>query len=318
MSQYYRILRILADGHWHTPKDLTQNSADSRAALLEKLKRMESDGLAFEWLGEQKLRWLNPSMPLSAQQIRDGLSLEVRGLISSIEVYNELASTSTFMRETGVTQGRICLAEKQRAGIGRRGRTWHSPLGTNIYMSLGWRFDATPAHLSGLTLGVGIKLAETLNAYAVVGLKWPNDLYLHSRKLGGILVETRLVAEGSIEVIMGIGINTNMRNTTDIDQPWTSLCQHHPSQESIDRNKLVSELLENLLPFLNTFTETGHDYIVHHWPKFDLAYQQGVTVHLNGKQFLGIGAGIDDKFQFLLQQDHGVSKFSSADVSLRL
>jgi len=318
MSQYYRILRALADGNWHTPSDLAKDSTNTQAALLEKLEQMESDGFSLEWMDEQRLRWLSPSAPLSAQQIRNKLSPEARSLTSDIEVHDELASTNTFMRETGVTQGHVCLTEKQRAGIGRRGRTWHSPLGTNIYMSLGWLFDATPAHLSGLTLGVGIKLAETLSVYAAVGLKWPNDLYLHSRKLGGILIEARPLAKGRVEVIIGVGININMHNTANIDQPYTSLCQHRPSQQRIDRNKLLSELLENLLPFLNAFTETGHDYITRHWPEFDLAYQRSVTVHSNGEQLLGIGAGIDDKYQFLLQHDHGISKFSSADVSLRL
>ena len=317
MNRYYRILRTLADGNWHIPSDLTKDSVDSRIALLEELRRMESDGFAFEWVGGQRLRWLNPSIPLSAQQICDGLSPKVHDLISGIEVHDALASTNTFMHKTGVAQGRICLAEKQWAGLGRRGQTWHSPPGTNIYLSLGWHFDAIPAHLSGLTLGIGIKLAETLNTYAAVGLKWPNDLYLHSRKLGGILVEARPSAKGRIAVIVGIGINVNMHNTTDIDQPWTSLYQHHP-QQSIDRNKLASELLENLLPFLNTFTETGHDLIVRRWQEFDLAYQRSVTVYSDGEQWLGTGAGIDDEFRFLLQHDHGISRFSSADVSLRL
>ncbi len=320
MSKNYSILLTLADGAWHVLDELECLSVGDQSTLQAMLGQLEADGLAFEWSDDRRLRWLNPSMPLSASRIRNGVSVKVRGLVNDLEVHYELESTNEYLRNSGFTHGNVCLAEKQQAGRGRRGRHWHSPLCANIYMSVGWRFEAEPAELLGLSLGVGIKLAEAIRPYAMVGLKWPNDLYIKEHKLGGILVELQSLSEGGTGVIIGVGINVNMMSNADveIDQAWTSLHQHREPPEKIERNRLVVQLLEGLLPFLDGFLEQGNDYIFRRWSEFDLAYQQPVTVISQGKKMTGVGAGIDDQFQFLLQHSRGVSSYSSAEVSLRL
>jgi biotin-(acetyl-CoA carboxylase) ligase len=137
--------------------------------------------------------------------------------------------------------------------------------------------------------------------------------------LGGVLVELQPLSGGGTGVIIGIGINVNMRKIrVDIDQAWTSLAQHCKPRENIDRNRLIAQLLKGLLPFLDGFLEQGRYYTQGRWPDFDLAYEQAVTVLSGGEKVTGIGAGIDDQFQFLLRHAKGVSSFSSADVSLRL
>ncbi len=258
-------------------------------------------------------------MPLAASKIWGGTSASVQRLLNDLEVHFELDSTNHHLRRLDFMSGHVCLAEKQRAGIGRRGRHWHTPPCENIYMSVGWRFKAEPSDLLGLSLGVGIKLAEAMRPYAEVGLKWPNDLYIDKHKLGGVLVELQPLSGGGTGVIIGVGINVNMSETrVEIDQAWTSLAQHCKPQKNIDRNKLVAQLLEGLLPFLDGFLEQGSDYTLSRWPDFDLAYQHAVTVLSGGEKVAGIGAGINDRFQFLLRHAKGVSSFSSADVSLRL
>ncbi len=319
MLKNHSILLTLADGAWHLLENLESRLGCDQSTLLAMLSQLRSDGLTLEWADDRRLRWLNPSIPLYASDIRNGLSAEVRGLMNDLELHYELESTNQYLRSSGFTHGDVCLAEKQLAGRGRRGRHWHSPLCRNIYMSLGWRFEATPTELLGLSLGVGIKLAEALRPYAAVGLKWPNDLYINDHKLGGILVELQSLPEGGAGAIVGVGLNVNMDNGNEgIDQAWTSLHQHRERQRNIERNKLVSQLLEGLLPFLDGFLEQGNDYIQRRWPEFDLAYQRAVTVFSAGEELTGKGAGIDDQFQFLLQHSQGVSRFSSAEVSLRL
>jgi BirA family biotin operon repressor/biotin-[acetyl-CoA-carboxylase] ligase len=319
MSQIYSILLTLADGAWHDSGDFELYSESRQSTLLALLSQLESNGLHLERSDDRRLRWVNPSMPLAVSKIWGGTSALVHRLLNNLEVHFELDSTNHYLRRLGFMSGNVCLAEKQRAGIGRRGRHWHSPLCENIYMSVGWRFDAEPSDLLGLSLGVGIKLAEVMRPYAAVGLKWPNDLYIDKHKLGGVLVELQSLSGGGTGVIIGIGININMSKTrVDIDQAWTSLAQHCKPRENIDRNRLVAQLLEGLLPFLDGFLEQGSDYTLGRWPDFDLAYQQAVTVLSGGKRVTGIGVGIDDQFQFLLRHAKGVSSFSSADVSLRL
>jgi len=319
MSEYYRILCRLADGEWHVLDDLVEHIEGGRPSLLGALGRMQSDGLVLDWRDGRTLCWPNASLPLLARTISDGVSVEVSALMNDIEVHYELESTNHFLHKRGVRHGHVCLAEKQRAGKGRRGRHWHSPLCANIYLSVGWRFDTEPAELSGLSLGVGMKLVEAIRPYAALGLKWPNDLYINHQKLGGILVELQALSKRETGVIIGVGVNVNMEGAGgDIEQAWTSLHHHCESRASIERNGLVIRILEGLLPFLDSFPEQGSNYIMRRWTEFDLAYQQVVTVLAAGKKIEGVGAGIDNQFQFLLQHSHGLSSFSSAEVSLRL
>lgn len=320
MAEYYSILLTLADGAWHPLTDLQTKSGLGRSALMTQLHQFETDGLVFEWSDDQRLRWLNPSWPLCADEIIAGLSGTAFPLLDSLEVFYALESTNSYLHEeSAFPHGKACLAEIQRAGRGRRGRRWHSPPCANIYLSLGWRFEATPDRLAGLSLGVGIKLAEVLQAYAQVGLKWPNDLYISNHKLGGILVELKPLSAGGTGVIIGVGINSSMEDDgIDIDQAWTSLHRHYPSQQGIDRNQLVSQILAGLMPFLDGFLDQGDEFVLRRWPEFDVAHQRPVTVCSGDTRLAGIGAGIDAQFQFRLRHAQGVSSFSSAQVSLRL
>ena len=319
MREYYSILLTLADGAWCRSSDLRARSGLGQADLMACLRQFETDGLVFEWSDDTRLRWLNPSKPLSADEILSGLARGARGFLNRLEVYYELESTSGYLQESGFPHAQVCLAEKQLAGRGRLGRHWHSPACANIYLSLGWRFETTSSRLAGLSLGVGVKLAEALEPLAAVGLKWPNDLYINDRKLGGVLIELKPLPSGGTGVVVGIGINVAMQDPgADIDQPWTSLQRHCQPRESIERNGLVSRILDQLVPFLEEYRDNGDDYIFRRWPEYDLAYQQRVSVHSGGEIMAGVGAGIDRKFQFRLRHERGISSFSSAQVSLRL
>lgn len=127
----------------------------------------------------------------------------------TVEVLEEIDSTNTeLMRRARVAplDPVLLVAERQTAGRGRLGRGWHSQAGQSLTFSLG--LSLAPRSWSGLSLVVGLSLAEQL--HADVRLKWPNDLWLMGRKLGGILVETAGHAderEGPRSVVIGVGIN---------------------------------------------------------------------------------------------------------------
>ena len=131
--------------------------------------------------------------PLNATAIVDSLSVAARAMFT-LEVRDSVGSTNDVVREfllADDSRGVIVLAEEQTQGRGRRGRSWHSPAGANLYFSLGWRFHGPVEKLSGLSLAIGAMLAEVVaRDYAVdLALKWPNDLYHGERKVGGVLIE---------------------------------------------------------------------------------------------------------------------------------
>lgn len=127
----------------------------------------------------------------------------------TVELLPSVDSTnSELMRRAraGRIEPVLLAADQQTAGRGRMGKGWHSQAGQSLTFSLA--LPLAPAHWSGLSLAVGVSLAESL--HPEVRLKWPNDLWLHGRKLGGILVETAHQGEGAQQprlVVIGVGIN---------------------------------------------------------------------------------------------------------------
>ncbi|WP_117090303.1 biotin--[acetyl-CoA-carboxylase] ligase, partial [Klebsiella pneumoniae] len=103
------------------------------------------------------------------------------------------------------------------AGRGRRGRKWFSPFGANLYLSMFWRLEQGPAAAIGLSLVIGIVMAEVLRKLGAdkVRVKWPNDLYLQDRKLAGILVELTGKTGDAAQIVIGAGINMAMRRVEE-------------------------------------------------------------------------------------------------------
>ncbi|MCB9728926.1 MAG: biotin--[acetyl-CoA-carboxylase] ligase [Deltaproteobacteria bacterium] len=133
---------------------------------------------------------------------------EVREVTSTNDVARDLAAR-------GAPDGTLVIARSQVAGRGRQGATWFSPPDRNVYLSLVHRSRLTAAQLSGLTLDVALATATAIEDFAgcFPSLKWPNDLLLRGRKVGGILTElhTDLSTDGSPVVIVGVGVNVEVQ-----------------------------------------------------------------------------------------------------------
>lgn len=254
---------------------------------------------------------------LQADRIQQSLDVAARSAVRDIHVFTELDSTNRWALQEGQC-GDVCLAERQTAGRGRRGRQWESPAGVNLYLSLRWCFAGVPENLPVLSLVTGLAVAQALKDCAIAGhgLKWPNDVYYAGRKLGGILLET----VGSLEqVVIGIGLNVNMLPETGaaIDQPWVSLREIRG--EPMSRNVLAAAILNRLLVRLQTFPMLDMVQFRQEWQRWDALDQCPVRV-LSGSQVAeGIACGVDSRGQLLVKlNDSFIKAFSSADVSVRM
>lgn len=267
----------------------------------------------------ENLRWGNPSEPLNEALIREHLSSTCKRLVSSFDLHYSLPSTNLYLGENASHSGAVCLAEKQTQGKGRNGRRWISPPGQNIYVSIHWQFSELPQHAGLLSLAVGIAVTRALHelGYTDVGLKWPNDLYLRGKKLGGILVDVVSHARQGMRVIAGIGLNVAMQTSEEIDQPWISLLAVNPAAAKT-RNVCVAMILNEVFDMLDLFAENGSTYVQKYWPEFDLAAGQEVMVMADGGEYAGLGAGIDHQGRFKLQTDKELKVFHHVEVSLRL
>ncbi len=212
---------------------------------------------------------------------------------------------------------RACLAEYQKAGRGRRGRKWHSPFGVNLYLSLSRRFHCDIQTAMGLSLVVGIALAETLVALGVkdIKLKWPNDVYWQGRKLAGILVEMTQPAPQTLDCVLGLGLNLSMPDTTDVDQPWVNLREACPNMP--DKNTLVIILIKKIYAALDEFEQKGLMHFLSSWRQFDFFYQRAVTVFIDNQTIKGIACGIDAKGALLVEVKGQLFSFTHGEISVR-
>lgn len=161
----------------------------------------------------------------------------------------------------------LVLAEQQTAGRGRRGRKWVSPYAQNVYYSLILRIESGLSQLEGLSLVVGLAVMRALRESGVQGaaLKWPNDVLVGQKKIAGILLELVGDPADICHVVIGIGINVNMRKADEVDQQWTSVQLETGSP--VDRNALVAKLSMQLQAYLERHKTNGFVSLQEEWSK---------------------------------------------------
>jgi len=257
------------------------------------------------------------SESLDRMEIWSALSPSRREEIATIHIAAETASTQAdaLAAATPPSGCALFLAEHQSAGQGRQGRAWISaPAEASLPLSLSRRFHRPMAAMTGLSLVVGIAVAEAL-ALEGVGLKWPNDLVADGRKLGGILVNLRAAPDHRCEAVIGIGLNLQLPPQVAIDQPWTDLARCGAPPRS--RNALLALLLEQLLPVLAQFDADGLEPFLPRWQRLDAYAGREVRVLEGDRVHEGRLDGITATGALRLRAAGEECIFHSGEVSLR-
>jgi BirA family transcriptional regulator, biotin operon repressor / biotin---[acetyl-CoA-carboxylase] ligase len=215
------------------------------------------------------------SHPLNVDAIRSTLATRVLG--HRIELYEQLSSTNleaVTLAQSGVEHGTVVIADRQTAGRGRLARTWFSPGGTNVYCSLVLRTDIPtnrlPEWLSWLPLITALAAAEAIESVisAPVSLKWPNDLLMAGRKVGGILCENLQASPSGPFQVIGVGINVNMNPVdfpAELRESASSLWNE--THVAVDRNRLIAQFLLEMEQCLEELDGRGSQQLA-------LAYQR--------------------------------------------
>lgn len=321
MSTRHALLKLLADGAFHSGTALGERLGVSRAAVNKAVQGLVADGFDIHRVSGRGYRLGEPFVPLSGTAIRAHLA--ARGIDLPVEVLEQVDSTSQYLLRTAADEdngARACLTETQAAGRGRRGRSWVATPYHNILLSLAWRFELGPAALTGLSLAAGVAVVEALEAFGVrgAGLKWPNDVLLDGRKLAGLLVDLRGEAAGPSFAVFGLGLNVQLaaRDAAHIDQPWASLQGLLPSP--VDRNRLAALLLAHLSDAFRRFEVQGFEAFRADWERRHLLAGQTVCVHTGQGEVSGTVEGIDAHGGLCVRDTHGERRvFHSGEVSLR-
>ena len=227
----------------------------------------------------------------------------------SVEILPEVDSTNTeLMRRAraGRLEPVLLVAEAQTAGRGRLGRSWQSAPGDSLTFSLG--LPLAPLDWSGLSLAVGVAVAESL--HAEIGLKWPNDLWWQDRKLGGILIETSSLGPQRYAVI-GVGLNIAPREAAGLSTPPAWLRAIAPE---LDAPGALGRLAAPLVQAVQAFERLGFAPFQARFNARDVLRQRPVTLS-DGTG--GIAQGVGEDGALLVQTAQGLQQVTSAEVSVR-
>ncbi|KPD04051.1 bifunctional biotin--[acetyl-CoA-carboxylase] ligase/biotin operon repressor BirA [Moellerella wisconsensis] len=311
------LIKILSDAEIHSGEQLGERMGMTRAGINKHIQTLRSWGLNIQTVTGKGYCLPKAINLLSIEAIStytDNQRIILEPVIDSTNQY-------LLERISELASGDVCIAEYQSAGRGRRGRQWVSPFGCNLYLSMYWKLDQGPAAAIGLSLVVGIILAETLNKLGHVGVrvKWPNDLYLNDKKLAGILVELTGKTGDAAHIIIGVGLNigmdkANLADKENINQQWASL---NETNISINRNELAAKIIKSLREALLQFEKEGMTPFIERWYKLDNYLNRPVKLLIGEKVITGISRGINDQGALLLQQGDELIPYIGGEISLR-
>ncbi|HEB97546.1 MAG TPA: bifunctional biotin--[acetyl-CoA-carboxylase] ligase/biotin operon repressor BirA [Sedimenticola thiotaurini] len=324
MSNHLQIIRLLADGRFHSGQELADRLSVTRAAVWKQLQQIrERHGLEIHAVKGRGYRLAGPLQLLDRDAILSALPASLCVRPAELEILERIDSTNRYLMQKavqGLANGHVCLAEQQTEGRGRRGRSWVSPFGGNLYLSLYWQYDLEMAALSGLSLAAGVAVAECLQGLGVaeVALKWPNDLHWRERKLGGLLLEVSGEQGGTSRVVLGLGLNLRMEREqgASIDQPWVALSRI-PGAAALDRNRVAGQVVGALIGALSQYQREGLSPFVPRWERFDHYLGKAVELTAGDRRVAGIHRGIDPRGALLLETGRGISAHFGGEVSLR-
>lgn len=240
-----------------------------------------------------------------------------------IEVFSSIESTNTYLLETDTThleKPKLVFAEVQTAGRGRKGRTWVAPKYQNLHFSLLYPMGCAVAKASGFSLVVGLAVAKALENLWVADpkLKWPNDIYLQGKKLGGILIENKQIKTHRFQAVIGIGLNIDMSDvpTDAVSQPFIDL------KTVLGRvccpGELAAEITNQLMPMIEALETKGFAPFESLWSTYDYLLGQSITIEHQGEMIEAVMQGVDPKGGMRCITDDGIQVFYDGEVSPRL
>lgn len=244
--------------------------------------------------------------------------------IATIRAFDEIDSTNSYlMHLPGPAPGMVNIAvtSNQTAGRGRRGKTWQSPPGSGLCLSVAYTFGTQPDNLPALTLALGLGVVDALEELGAsnVELKWPNDLVALDGKLGGILTEVQNHSGASVTIVAGLGLNIDMPEKLDFGQEadWARrvidlkrICDAAPNYEEI-----AGKLTRQLLRAFADYESYGFAAIAERWSRYDWLLGREIAIDTGQTQLSGRGAGVANDGALLIDTpESGIRRVTSGTI----
>ena len=308
------LIAQLSDGRFRSGEALATELGVSRSAVWKRLRNLSEMGLGVDAVRGRGYRLRHPFEPL------ERAAIQAQGAPDAeLTLLDSVASTNAgLLARSDAADGAAVVAEHQSAGRGRRGRGWSSPYGAGLWFSVLWRIRDLGREAAALSLLAGVAMMRTLSDLELpgLGLKWPNDIQVQDRKLGGILVELVGEAGGSARAVIGIGLDVDLpRGAGPGDRAWTDMRRELGWMPS--RNRLLAGALSALAAVRADLESHGLPTLLEEWERHDLLRDAPVRVERAGGELQGTARGLDETGALLVEGPDGLVTVHAGDVSLR-
>ena len=254
------ILRLLrsADGYI-SGQELCNRFGVSRTAVWKAINQLKEAGYEIEAQQNKGYRLMAAPDLMTEAEIKSLMHTE--WVAKEVLYFDTIDSTNTKARELaekGYPSGTLVVADKQESGKGRRGRSWVSPSGTGIFMTLMIKPDINPNNASMLTLVAALAVAKAITS--VTGeealIKWPNDIVVNSKKVCGILTEMNAQFDYINHIVVGIGINVHNESFPEEISQMASSLMIEAGGKRFHRAQIIAETMSYFEQYYDTFLKT--------------------------------------------------------------
>lgn len=300
-------------------EQLSEKLGCSRTAVWKHISALRDQGYSFEAVPRRGYRLTGVPDRYDLAELLSKLHTTRMG--RTIKLFDSVESTQTVAHKfasQGAAEGTLVLAEQQTAGRGRMGRSWHSPKGKGVWMSLILRPLVPLQFTPQLTLLVAVALCRAIRQIepVPVAIKWPNDLLIEGKKVSGILLESSAEDERLKYVIAGIGISVNLRSEDYIGElleKATSL--RITSGAEWSRSELIRTFLEQFEQLYTLYHEEGFEPIRVAWEALTISLGRPLLARTTKGNVEGVAESIDEMGALLVRQSDGtLTKLYSAEI----
>jgi BirA family biotin operon repressor/biotin-[acetyl-CoA-carboxylase] ligase len=307
-------------GNFVSGEEISTALGITRAAVWKKIKGLQQLGYRIEAVPSKGYTLVSsPDIP-TKEEVQSVFSGDRIG--TEIIFYRETTSTNDKAMEMAAKarDGTVVIADAQVSGRGRLGRKWISPPGKNLYFTVILKPSCSPKETSLLTLMAAVAVVWGIRDYTGIPavIKWPNDIFLKDRKVGGILTEMKADMDRVEYVVVGIGVNVNMALNVlprSIRSYSTSLSRE--KKQPVNRTRLLGEMLAHLDHWYKRILEGDKIALLEQWRNLDVTVGKEVDVKLHDRVISGIAEGISSDGELMVKCSTGaVERVYAGDVTM--
>ena len=316
------ILRLLrsADGYI-SGQELCNRFGVSRTAVWKAINQLKEAGYEIEAQQNKGYRLMAAPDLMTEAEIKSLMHTE--WVAKEVLYFDTIDSTNTKaqeLAEKGYPSGTLVVADKQESGKGRRGRSWVSPSGTGIFMTLMIKPDINPNNASMLTLVAALAVAKAITS--VTGeealIKWPNDIVVNGKKVCGILTEMNAQFDYINHIVVGIGINVHNESFPEEISQMASSLMIEAGGKRFHRAQIIAETMSYFEQYYDTFLKTQDlSALVREYEELLVNRNKSVRVLDPKEPFDGKAMGITPKGELIVETWESRKLVSSGEVSVR-